>query len=102
MVEHVVGLSADSKLDPLTQLEVLEQAHVHIEEMRPDVLVTPLRRVARSCPRRGIQERCCIQTRLRGAANACGSFAATKLPGGVAGENRGTQDRRGPIDDATV
>ena len=44
MVEDIKGSGANSELHSLTNGEILEQAHIGVEEMRPVVLVAPLSR----------------------------------------------------------
>jgi hypothetical protein len=81
MVEHVEGLGTDSELDAFSDPEGLEEAHIHVEETRPGVLVTALRRVGGWQEVKGIQKRTCIETRRRRTCDAGNSFATGTLSG---------------------
>ena len=42
MVEHVERLRANRQVEPFCNLEVLEQVQVHVEVVRPAILIAPL------------------------------------------------------------
>src|SRR5579871_1670457 len=86
VVEHVEGLEADAELHALAERHVLEQGHIHVEEMRTNELVAVLRREAfvdREARRIGIDKSVDVQAR-----RDCGGRVAGGLRRTLAGVRR--------------